>query len=45
MAQHPILKMEVSDSCVFSQHLVGGGEVRISLIELESFEGLMSGRI
>jgi hypothetical protein len=45
MAQNPILKMEISDSCFFSQHLVGGGEVRISLIESGPSEGLMDARV
>jgi hypothetical protein len=33
MTQELILKMEISDSCVCAQHLVGGGDVRISLID------------
>jgi hypothetical protein len=41
MAQQPILKMEISDNCVFSQYVVGGGEVRIFLIELGISGGLM----
>jgi hypothetical protein len=34
MAQQPILKMEISDKYVFSQPLVGVGEVSIYLIEV-----------
>jgi hypothetical protein len=30
MAQQPVLKMEVNDSCVCAQHMVGRGEVKIS---------------
>jgi hypothetical protein len=41
MAQQPILKMEISDSCVCAQHLVGGGEVRIFLIEVGPSRGLV----
>jgi hypothetical protein len=28
MTQQPILKMEIIDNCVCTQHLVGGGEVQ-----------------
>jgi hypothetical protein len=42
MAQKPILKMEISENCVCAQHMVGSGEVRISLIELGPSEGLIS---
>jgi hypothetical protein len=42
MAQNPILNMEISDKFVFPQHLVGGGEVRIFLIELGPSEGLVA---
>jgi hypothetical protein len=45
MAQKPVLKMEISDSCVCAQHLVGIGEVRIHLIEVGPFRGLMDARI
>jgi len=41
MAQQPFLKMEISDSCVFTQHLVGGREVKTSLKELGPPEGLV----
>ena len=33
--------MEISDSCVFTQYLVGGNEVRITLIDLGAYIGLM----
>jgi hypothetical protein len=42
MAQQIILKMEISDNYVCSQHLVGGGEVRIFLIEVGPFGGLVA---
>jgi hypothetical protein len=42
MAQQPIMKMKNSDSCVGAQHLVGSGEVRISLIDLGPSRSLMS---
>jgi hypothetical protein len=45
MAQYPILKMEIGDSCVCTQHLVGVGKVRICLIEVGPYEGLMATRI
>jgi hypothetical protein len=45
MAQQPILKMEISDSCVWAQHLVGVGEVKICRIEVGPSEGLMAIRI
>jgi hypothetical protein len=45
MAQQPILKMEIGDSCVCSQHLVGVGEVMICLIEVGPSGGLMVVRI
>jgi hypothetical protein len=45
MAQQPILKMEIGDSCVCAQHLVGVGEVRICLIEVGPSGGLMAARI
>jgi hypothetical protein len=41
MTQQPILKMEIIDNCVCTQHLVGGGEVRVCLIELGPSRGLM----
>jgi len=34
MAQQPLLNMEISDSCVGTQHLVGCGEVKICLIKV-----------
>jgi hypothetical protein len=45
MAQQPILKMEISDNCVLTQHLVGVGEVRICLIEVGPSRGLMAARV
>ena len=33
--------MEISDNYVFPQHLVGGGEVQVCLIELGPSRGLM----
>jgi hypothetical protein len=45
MAQQPILKMEISDSCVFTQHLVGVSEARICLIEVGPSRGLMVTRV
>jgi len=44
MAQQHVLKMEISDSCVFSQHLVDVGEVRIYLIEMGPSRGFMATR-
>jgi hypothetical protein len=44
MAQQPILKMEISDNYVCTQHLVGGGEVRIFLIELGQSKGIVAVR-
>jgi hypothetical protein len=41
MAQQLVLKMEISDRCVCAQHMVGSGEVGISLIELVSSGGIM----
>jgi hypothetical protein len=45
MTQQPVLVMKISDNCVCAQHLVGSGEVRISLIELGPSRGLMSTRV
>jgi hypothetical protein len=45
MEEHPILKMEIGDNCVCTQHLVGVGEFSISLIEMGPFEGIMDARI
>jgi hypothetical protein len=42
MEQKPILNMEINDNYVFTKHLVGGGEVWISLIELGPPKGLMA---
>jgi hypothetical protein len=42
MAQQPVLNMEISDSCVYTQHLVGGVEVMISLIDLGPSRGLVA---
>jgi hypothetical protein len=39
--QQPILKMEIIDNYLFTQHLVGGGEVWVCLIELGPSRGLM----
>jgi hypothetical protein len=41
----PILKMEIGDNCVCTQHLVGVGEVRICLIEVGPYRGLVATRI
>jgi hypothetical protein len=38
--QHPILKMEISDKYVCSQHLLAGGKVRVYLIYLGPSKGL-----
>jgi hypothetical protein len=43
--QKPIPKMEISDNCVCAQHLVGGGEVWVCLIELGPSKGLMAARV
>ena len=45
MAQKPVLKMEISDNFVCAQHLVGGGEVRIFLIEVGPSIGLVATRV
>jgi hypothetical protein len=42
--QQPILKMEIIDNCICTQHLVGGGEVRVCLIELDPSICLMAAR-
>jgi hypothetical protein len=44
MEQQPILKMEISDNFVCAQHLVGGGEVWVCLIDLGPSRGLMAER-
>jgi hypothetical protein len=43
--QQPILNMEIIDNCVYTQHLVGGGEVRVCLIELGPSKYLMATRV
>jgi hypothetical protein len=43
--QQPILKIEIIDNCVYTQHLVGGGEVQFYLIELGPSIGLMVVRV
>jgi hypothetical protein len=40
--QQPILKMEIIDNYICTQHLVGGGKVRVCLIELGPSRGLMA---
>jgi hypothetical protein len=45
MAQQLILKMEISDSCVCAQHMLGVGVVRICLIEVGPSGGIMATRI
>jgi hypothetical protein len=45
MAQQPIMKMEISDNYVCTQHMVGVGEVNIYLIEVGPSEGLVATRI
>jgi hypothetical protein len=45
MAQQPFMKMEIHDICVFTQHLIGVGEVRICLIEVGLFGGLVALRV
>jgi hypothetical protein len=45
MAQQLILKMEISDSYVCTQHLVGVGEVKICLIEEGPSRGLVEERV
>jgi hypothetical protein len=42
--QQPILKMEIIDNYVCTQHLVGGGEVKVCLIELGPSICLMAAR-
>jgi hypothetical protein len=44
MEQQPVLKMEISDNFVCVQHLIGVGEVRICLIEVGPFRGLVAAR-
>jgi hypothetical protein len=45
MTQQPILKMEIIDNCIHTQHLVGGGEVRVCLVELGPSICLMATRV
>jgi hypothetical protein len=40
-----IVKMEIIDNYVFTQHLVGGGEVWVCLIELGPSRGLMDAKV
>ena len=39
--QQPILKMEIIDNYICTQHLVGGGEVEVCLVELGPSRCLM----
>jgi hypothetical protein len=41
MTHQRILKMEIGDNCICTQNLVGGGKVRVYLIELGPSRGLM----
>jgi hypothetical protein len=43
--QQPILKMETIDNSIVTQHLVGGSEVWVCLIELGPSIGLMATRL
>jgi hypothetical protein len=43
--QQRILKMEIIDNYVCIQHLVGGGEVQVCLIDLGPSRGLMVARV
>jgi hypothetical protein len=45
MTQQPILKMEIIDDFICAQHLVGGGEVRVYLIELGPSRCHMDARV
>jgi hypothetical protein len=45
MTQQPILKMEINDHLFGTKHLVGGGEVRVCLVEVGSSRGLVATRI
>jgi hypothetical protein len=44
MTQQPIMKMEIIDNYIGTQHLVGGSEVRVYLIELGPSKGLIATR-
>jgi hypothetical protein len=37
--------MEIINNCVCTQHLVGGGEVQVCLVELGPSRGLMAARV
>jgi hypothetical protein len=41
MEQQLVLNMEIIDSCVSAQHLVGVGEIEIRFIEVGPPEGLI----
>jgi hypothetical protein len=43
--QQPIMKMKIIDNCVYTQDLVGGGEVQVCLIELGPSRGIMDARV
>jgi hypothetical protein len=43
--QQPILKLEIIDNHVFTEHFVGGSEVRVFLIDLGPSRGLMATRV
>jgi hypothetical protein len=43
--QQPILKMEITNNYIHTQHLVGVGEVRVYLIELGPSICLMDTRV
>jgi hypothetical protein len=45
MTQQPILKMEIIDNYICTQHLVGGGKVSVYLIELGPSRCLMATRV
>jgi hypothetical protein len=45
MTQQPILKIEIIENYIFTQHLVGGGEVLVYIIELGPSRGLMGARV
>jgi hypothetical protein len=43
--QQPILEMEIIENYIFTQHLVGGGEVRVCLINFGPSRCLMDTRV
>jgi hypothetical protein len=45
MAQQAILEMEISDRCVFSQHMVAIGIFKICFIEVGPSKGLVFVRV